>query len=304
MHAFQLAHSQAWASARAENKPVFFLVAAEERFSFRRGLILSRNRNFFKGRKKERKEVREPGWVSRERCSAPRFRLTEFLAGWHHNVNDSARILMGANETQSHADRISHGYFIPGKSQLFNVRARTSCFDSVRHQQKSNLPFAVRIYAPLPLPSLRTLVRRLRFAAPQWQGELTAAWQRAKQRLSRARVEGVEWYWPAEEKIVRHAVEDKVRLLTPFDPVVWDRAHFQLLWRWEYRFEAYPPPAKRRRGYYALPLLWQDRVIGWGNLTMKDGALRAEFGYVGLAPLENEFKGELERIRDFLGLEG
>jgi hypothetical protein len=36
-----------------------------------------------------------------------------------------------------------------------------------------------------------------------------------------------------------------------------------------------------------------DRVIGWGNLTMKDGALRAEFGYVGLAPLENEFKREL-----------
>jgi uncharacterized protein len=151
------------------------------------------------------------------------------------------------------------------------------------------------------------LVRRMRFAAPQWQGELTAAWHRAKQRLSRACVEGVEWYWPAEEKIVRHAVEDKVRLLTPFDPVVWDRAHFQLLWGWEYRFEAYPPPAKRRRGYYAVPLLWRDRGIGWGNLTMKDGALRAEFGYVGLAPLENEFKrelGELERIRVFLGLEG
>jgi uncharacterized protein YcaQ len=114
--------------------------------------------------------------------------------------------------------------------------------------------------------------------------ELTAALQRAKQRLSRACVEGVEWYWLAEEKIVRHAVEDKVRLLTPFDPVVWDRAHFQLLWGWEYRFEAYTPPAKRKRGYYALPLLWRDRVIGWGNLTMKDGALRAEFGYVGLAP--------------------
>jgi uncharacterized protein YcaQ len=90
------------------------------------------------------------------------------------------------------------------------------------------------------------------------------------------------------------------------DPVVWDRAHFQLLWGWEYRFEAYTPPAKRKRGYYALPLLWRDRVIGWGNLTMKDGALRAEFGYVGLR-LENEFKrdlGELERIRVFLGLEG
>jgi len=59
-HAFQLAHSQAWASARAENKPVFFLVA-EERSSFRRGLILSRNGNFFKERKKERKKCESRG---------------------------------------------------------------------------------------------------------------------------------------------------------------------------------------------------------------------------------------------------
>ena len=38
--------------------------------------------------------------------------------------------------------------------------------------------------------------------------------------------------------VVRHAVRDKVRLLTPFGPLVWDRAHFQLLRGWEYRFEA------------------------------------------------------------------
>jgi uncharacterized protein YcaQ len=110
---------------------------------------------------------------------------------------------------------------------------------------------AVRIYAPLTLPSLRTLVRRLRFAAPQWQGELTAAWQRAKQRLSRARVEGVEWYWPAEEKLVRHAVEDKVRLLTPFDPVVWNRAHLQLLWGWEIASR----PTRRQRNAGADTML-------------------------------------------------
>jgi uncharacterized protein YcaQ len=55
----------------------------------------------------------------------------------------------------------------------------------------------VRIYAPLPGPSLSFFVRRLRFAAPQWQTELTSALQRAKERLSHARVEGVDWYWPA-----------------------------------------------------------------------------------------------------------
>jgi uncharacterized protein len=167
---------------------------------------------------------------------------------------------------------------------------------------------AVGIYAPLPLSSLRVVVRRLRYAAPQWQGELTAALQRAKDRLAHARVDGVDWYWPAEEKIGQRAVDDKVRLLTPFDPVVWDRSRFELLWGWEYRFEAYTPPAKRKRGYYALPLLWRDRVIGWGNLAVKNGELQAQIGYVEAAPLDDGFKreleAELERVRVFLGLRG
>ena len=48
----------------------------------------------------------------------------------------------------------------------------------------------------------------------------------------------------------------------PFDPVVHDRTRFELLWGWTYRFEAYTPAPKRKRGYYALPLLWRDRAIG------------------------------------------
>ena len=84
-----------------------------------------------------------------------------------------------------------------------------------------------------------------------------------------------------------------MRLLTPFDPVVWDRARFERLWGWTYRFEAYTPVAKRKRGYYALPILWRDRVIGWGNLSVKDGALRSEFGYVKSQPHDRTFKREL-----------
>ena len=60
-----------------------------------------------------------------------------------------------------------------------------------------------------------------------------------------------------------------MRLLAPFDPVVWDRRRFELFWGWAYRFEAYTPAPKRKLGYYALPLLWRDRVIGWGNLSLR-----------------------------------
>src|SRR5204863_4223320 len=128
--------------------------------------------------------------------------------------------------------------------------------------------------------SLASFVRQLRFAAPQWRGELTSALQRARQRLSHARVDGVNWYWPAGEDAAGYAPQDAVRLLTPFDPVVRDRARFELLWGWVYRLEAYTPAPKRKLGYYALPLLWRDRVIGWGNLSVKTGELQSEFGYL------------------------
>ena len=166
---------------------------------------------------------------------------------------------------------------------------------------------AVRIYAPLPRACLSDLVRRLRFAVPQWHRKLKSAFERAIHRLSHARVDGVDWYWPAGEDAARHAPPDKVRLLTPFDPVVWDRDRLELLWGWVYRFEAYTPAHKRKLGYYAMPLVWRDRVIGWGNLSVKNGELQSEFGYIASHPprdraFRRELEEELDRMRAFLGL--
>ena len=166
---------------------------------------------------------------------------------------------------------------------------------------------AVRTYAPLPGPCLSDLVRRLRFAVPQWRSELKNALQRVKHRLSHVRVGGVDWYWPAEENVARSESPYSVRLLTPFDPVVWDRDRFELLWGWQYRFEAYTPAPKRKLGYYAMPLLWRDRVVGWANLTVENGRLKCEVGYVeSRAPYDRSFKRELEaeldRMRSFLSI--
>jgi uncharacterized protein YcaQ len=186
----------------------------------------------------------------------------------------------------------------PGPTDAAALRARIDLLVDV----------VVRIYAPLPAASLSDFVRRLRFAVPQWHGELKSALQRAKERLSHTRVDGVDWYWPSEEDPARRAPPDTVRLLAPFDPVVRDRARFELLWGWVYRFEAYTPAPKRKLGYYALPLLWRDRVIGWGNLSVKNGELKSEFGYVESHPMHDrafkrELEAELDRVRAFLELE-
>jgi len=164
---------------------------------------------------------------------------------------------------------------------------------------------AVHLYAPLPASGLRRLVRSLRYAVPQWMDRLTDALRRATGRLSRATVEGIEWYWPARERVGRIAPLDRVRLLAPFDPVVADRERFEMLWDWTYRFEAYTPAHKRERGYYALPMIWRDRVIGWSTVTTTQNRLDVQIGYVGgRRPRERAFGAsldeELNRMRAFL----
>jgi hypothetical protein len=178
-----------------------------------------------------------------------------------------------------------------------------------REQVDALVDLVVRNYAPLPAASLSGLVLRLRHAVPQHRDELRAALQRARARLGHARLDAVDWYWPADESPgeIGQAVPDRVRLLAPFDPVVWDRRRFELFWDWPYRFEAYTPASRRRWGYYALPLLWRDRVIGWGNIALDaSGRLRPQFGYVDRAPTRDplyrrEFDAELERMKIFLG---
>jgi uncharacterized protein YcaQ len=162
----------------------------------------------------------------------------------------------------------------------------------------------VGLYAPVPSASLSFIVNRLRYATPHWHSEIKGALHRAKQRFVHAVVDGHMWYWPAEEPMPDHEVEG-VRLLAPFDPVVWDRRRFELLWGWGYRFEAYTPAPKRKHGYYALPLLWRNKVIGWANVSVKEERVDAQIGYVsGRAPRDRGYKAalddEIEAMRLFL----
>lgn len=98
----------------------------------------------------------------------------------------------------------------------------------------------------------------------------------------------------------------RVRILAPFDPLVRDRERFRHLWGWTYRFEAYVPEAKRERGYYAMPVLWRDDVVGWANAKVENECLKVSFGYAGKRPRAKAFRllaeAEAESMAKFLGL--
>lgn len=168
------------------------------------------------------------------------------------------------------------------------------------------LDMVVRLYAPLPAPSLRYLASLLRSGVPHLSAEVRRVHERAASRYAGAEVDGRPWYWPKGENPAssRHRVDESLRFLTPFDPLVWDRRRFRMFWGWEYKMEAYLPASQRRMGHYAMPVLWRDQVIGWANLKLVDGRLRHELGFAGRRPAGRAFRRALDealrRMQEFL----
>ncbi|MCC6665354.1 MAG: YcaQ family DNA glycosylase [Polyangiaceae bacterium] len=196
-----------------------------------------------------------------------------------------------------------------GGTRVYAARAPVECAKSPAARADALLGLAVELYAPLPKPTLGQLASRLRYAAPQLASELGAALRRAHATLGHAQIDGVDWYWPKRESVLVAARSfdfEQVRFVAPFDPVVWDRRRFEAFWGWAYRFEAYTPVKQRKLGYYALPLVWRDEVIGWGNFSLDDDVLVKSLGFVaGRAPAGRAFARaldqELERLQVFLG---
>jgi uncharacterized protein len=151
----------------------------------------------------------------------------------------------------------------------------------------------VNLYAPVPLRSLNSLVSLIGRYHPKvdYKQRLQAMLKRGV--LTMHAVDGLQYVWPGAEAIETE-VDDRVRLLAPFDPVVWDRRRFEHFWGWAYRFEAYTPPAKRVRGYYALPLLWRENVIGWANVSRANGNLEVDVGFVEKRPRDASFSRALD----------
>jgi hypothetical protein len=99
-------------------------------------------------------------------------------------------------------------------------------------------------------------------------------------------------------------------LLSPFDNLLWDRAFARRVLRFDHLIEVYKPAPQRQFGYYVLPFLWRDRIVGRADLKSERGegtlvvkALHLERGVRHSAALDDAFDRALDRLRRTVGLE-
>ena len=116
-------------------------------------------------------------------------------------------------------------------------------------------------------------------------------------RVSVAGLEGPAYMHPQHQNLLEKTAAGQLTptltaLLSPFDPLVWDRARVRQLFKFDYSLEAYLPPPKRQYGYFTLPILWRGRLVG--RLDAKAHRREGRFEVRGL------FLEEAAQVNDLL----
>jgi uncharacterized protein YcaQ len=120
-------------------------------------------------------------------------------------------------------------------------------------------------------------------------------------------VEGTKGEWRVDPAQLGRTFEGRTALLSPFDPVVRDRVRMEDLFEFEYVLEMYKPAAKRRWGYFALPILDGDRLVGKLDATADRKAGRLFVDAVhedeSFTPARSSaVDAEITALADWLGL--
>jgi uncharacterized protein YcaQ len=124
-------------------------------------------------------------------------------------------------------------------------------------------------------------------------------------------VEGVRGTWrvdPAYLDVLDGAFEPRTALLSPLDRLVYDRKRMAELFEFDYQLEMYKPKAKRRWGYWALPILYGDRLVGKLDATAERdrGVLRVDAVHEDEpfdAALTDAVDAEIDSLATWLDLE-
>ncbi|GIF19024.1 uncharacterized protein YcaQ [Actinoplanes tereljensis] len=118
-------------------------------------------------------------------------------------------------------------------------------------------------------------------------------------------IEGVRGKWRVDPAQLDQPFEGRVALLSPLDRLVYDRKRMVDLFEFDYQLEMYKPVAQRRWGYWALPILDGDRLVGKLDATTdrKAGVLRVDAIHEDEPFDETELTREIESLAEWLGLD-
>jgi uncharacterized protein len=121
-------------------------------------------------------------------------------------------------------------------------------------------------------------------------------------------VEGVKGEWRVDPRYLDGAFKGRTALLSPFDRLIHDRVRTEELFEFEYALEMYKPAAKRRWGYFALPILHGDQLVGKLDATADRKAsvlhVNAIHEDVSFSPaMSKAVRKEIESLAAWLGLD-
>jgi uncharacterized protein len=121
-------------------------------------------------------------------------------------------------------------------------------------------------------------------------------------------VEGVKGTWRVDPSLLGQPFSGRAALLSPFDRLIHDRRRMVELFGYDYQLEVYKPAAKRRWGYFALPILYGDRLVGKLDATAdRDaGVLRVDAIHQDVpfdGTMTAAVDGEVKDLAHWLGLD-